>query len=85
MAHGLNANLVRKWRHKTTGDSVPGALARVDKSSGEFVALSVPPQVAAMAPTDIRIELRRGATAMSIHWPLQGGGACAAWLREWLR
>ena len=82
MAHGLNANLVRKWRHKATGDSVPAALTRVNKSSGEFVALALPPQGAEVSSGDIRIELRRGAMAMSIHWPVQGAGECAAWLRE---
>jgi len=82
MAHGLNANLVRKWRHKATGDSVPAALTRVNKSSGEFVALALSPQSAEVSSGDIRIELRRGATAMSIHWPVQCSAECAAWLRE---
>ena len=63
MAHGLNANLVRKWRHTGAGGSVPGALAQVNKNSGEFVALALSPQGGAMPPGDIRIELRRGATA----------------------
>ena len=85
MAHGLNANLVRKWRQASAGGSVPGALSRVNKNSGEFVALALSHESAAVSPGDIRIELRRGATAMSIHWPVQGGGACAAWLREWLK
>ena len=85
MAHGLNANLVRKWRHAGAGGSVPGALEQANKNSGEFVALALSPQGGAMPPGDIRIELRRGATAMSIHWPVQGAGECAAWLREWLK
>ena len=62
MAHGLNANLVRKWRLSAMGGSVPGALAQVNKSSGEFVALAMSPQCGAVSPEDIRIELRRGAT-----------------------
>ena len=85
MAHGLNANLVRKWRHVATGGSVSGALSQVSKNSGEFVALALSSQGAAVSPGDVRIELRRGATTMSIHWPVQGAGECAAWLREWLK
>jgi transposase len=85
MAHGLNANLVRKWRHAALDGSMPAALAQVNRSSGEFVALALSPQGGAMPPSDIRIELRRGATAMSIHWPVQCAGECAAWLREWLK
>jgi transposase len=34
---------------------------------------------------DIRIELRRGATAVNVAWPLVAAGDCAAWLRELLR
>jgi len=64
------------------GDSVPAALTRVNKSSGEFVALALSPQGAEVSSGDIRIELRRGATAMSIHWPVQCSAECAAWLRE---
>jgi len=55
-----------------------------DKVAGAFVALQLPAQPAAAAP-DIRIELRRGATTVSIAWPGAAAGECAAWLREWLR
>ena len=85
MAHGLNANLVRKWRLTGAGGLVPSALAQVNRNSDEFVALALPAQGAAVFSGDIRIELRRGATTMSIHWPVHGAGECAAWLREWLK
>ena len=85
MAYGLNANLVRKWRNAAPGGSEPAALAQVNKNSGEFVALALSNESAAVSPGDIRIELRRGATAMSIHWPVQSSAECAAWLREWLK
>ena len=41
--------------------------------------------VCVVALPDIRIELRRGATTVSIIWPGQAVGECGAWLREWLR
>ena len=85
MAYGLNANLVRKWRNAAPGGSEPAALAQVNKNSGEFVALALSPQGGAMPTSDIRMEVRRGATTMSIHWPVHGAGACAAWLREWFK
>ena len=85
MAYGLNANLVRKWRNAAPGGSEPAALAQVNKNSGEFVALALSNESAAASPDDIRMEVRRGATTMSIHWPVHGAGACAAWLREWLK
>jgi hypothetical protein len=37
------------------------------------------------APVDIQIELRRGATAMKITWPIAAATECAAWMRELLR
>lgn len=85
-AHGLNANLVHRWlrlAQPATGPSA--ALARANDGADAFVALTLPPQPAQPTQPDIRIELRRGATLVNIHWPVQGGGDCAAWLREWLR
>jgi transposase len=82
-AHGLNANLVHAWR-KQERDK----LARQDNvappAAAEFIALPLMPPAPVSLP-DIRIELRRGATTVSITWPSQAGGECAAWLREWLR
>lgn len=85
MAYGLNANLVHKWRRAAAGASASTAVSHVKNNAGEFVALALAPPSAAVSSSDIRIELRRGATTMSIHWPAQGGGDCAAWLRDWLR
>jgi len=84
MAHGLNANLVRKWQHKA-GAAARTQSAAPTRNTGEFVALTLAQPSTPLSPSDIRIELRRGATTMSIHWPILGGGECAAWLREWLR
>lgn len=44
MAHGLNANLVRKWKQATARGSASRALGPGNKDSGEFVALALPPQ-----------------------------------------
>ena len=89
LAHGLNANLVHKWRRAAEAATTRfTALAHTRDCAGAFIALTLPPQpapVVPLAPPDIRIELRRGATIMNIHWPAHGGGDCAAWLREWLR
>jgi transposase len=86
MAHGLNANLVHKWRRLATVVGMPSAaLAHARNTGNEFIAVALAAQGPPVSPCDIRIELRRGATTMSINWPTQAGHECAAWLREWLR
>ena len=86
LSHGLNANLVHKWRRATgVATTRTPALGVTKGCAGEFVAVALPQQSAPVALPDIRIELRRGATTVSIHWPAQSGGDCAAWLCEWLR
>jgi transposase len=81
-AYDLNANLVHKWRRGVA----PPASSRAGHVAGEFIALALPSREAvSAAPTDIRIELRRGATSVAVSWPLAAADQCAAWLRGWLR
>jgi len=85
-SHGLNANLVHKWRRKRRPQAATTeATAIDDKVAGAFVALQLPAPATPQPTPDIRIELRRGATTITIAWPGQAVGECAAWLREWLR
>ncbi len=85
MTHGLNANLVHKWRRASEGAIArPATHALTHEGAGAFIALAMPPQAVAAALADIRIELRRGATAMTITWPSAASADCAAWIRELL-
>jgi len=81
LAHGLNANLVHKWRRQVVGVTVARAPV---KQTDAFIALALPPQPA-HKPSDIRIELRRGATVVNVTWPLSASADCAAWMRELLK
>lgn len=86
LANGLNANLLRKWVAEREGaGSPPPALAPVGSPAEEFVALPLVATPKTAEGSDIRIELRRGAMTVTISWPAQAAGDCAAWLREWLR
>ena len=84
MANGVNANLARRWvlnaerRSGAQLATTPSAVAPIS-----FVPLGLPP--ATPAPGDIRIELRRGATAIQVSWPCAAASECAAWMRELLR
>ena len=116
LAHGLNANLVRKWREgrglKRAGLVAPpapssaiqpvAAPARAARVVGtQFVPivlagtdpakhadLSSTP-VAAQGDPTIHIELRRGPSSLTVHWPASASADCAVWLRElsggWLK
>ena len=81
LEHGLNANLVHKWRHRARGG--PRAKAVVPVS--EFVALPVLPAAGAGLGSDIRISIRRGDMTLDIRWPVADAAACAQWLVESLR
>jgi transposase len=85
-SHSLNANLVHKWRRQRRPPPGTNDAKAVDeKVAGAFVALQLPAPPTAHPAPDIRIELRRGATTISIAWPGQAAGECAAWLGQWLR
>ena len=82
MANGVNANQVRRWIRER-GIEVPTRRMLMSASQPEFVQL--PLASAAPASQDIRIEIRRGNTAIKVDWPVQASDDCAAWLRDWLR
>ena len=91
-AHGLNANLVHKWRRGSARASQPSMsaaklMSAADQAATVFVPLPLPlPAQPPMASTpDIRIELRRGATSIAVTWPAAVAAECAAWMRELLR
>jgi transposase len=92
-SHDLNANLVHKWRrrreqrkHKDKTNSAAQPSAQAHDAGAAFIELRLPaPPPSPAAMPDIRIELRRGATSVNMVWPGASAGACAAWLREWLR
>ena len=82
-SHGLNANMVHAWRRQQRVASAPQDTSTAAPAP-QFIALPLPPSAAGALP-DIRIELRRGATSVSVIWPGQAASECGAWLREWLR
>lgn len=87
LANGLNANMLRKWvAESDAGGSVPGSLgSKAGPGSAAFVPLALPAPQESAPSSDIRVEVRRGATVVSISWPAASASACAAWLRDFLR
>lgn len=81
LEHGLNANLVHRWRRIAEGREAGRLTVR---PVSEFIALPIEAPTAA-APAEIRIELRRGAMSVSVTWPASAAAECAHWVRELLR
>ena len=90
MSHGVNANVVHGWRklaRERNGIAlVPPSpttlLAQTAASLPQFMPVSMAKTPSPPAPVDIQIELRRGAAAMKITWPITAAAECAAWMRE---
>lgn len=92
MAHGVNANLLRRWvrdaEMKPAAGPALGAPAhqiRAPEHKSVFVPVRLPTPGAPAALADIRIELQRGPMAVTVTWPASAASECAAWLRELLR
>ena len=83
--HGLNANVVHRWRVDERNAVMPA----MQRPRSGFVAVNIIPETRAtpepLPPPDIRVEVIRANATIVVKWPLEGAGACAAWLREWLR
>ena len=79
LAHGLKANLVHKWRRRAGGGH---SVATPEVTT--FIPVTMTPAAPAVVDA-IRIELRRGALAVNVSWPLATSAQCASWLRELLK
>lgn len=89
MANGVNANLLRRWvrqaelgRSEARPDALVATGSPLSAPTPSFVPMQLP---AKSVLADIRIELRRGATSVTVTWPTDAAAECAAWMRELLR
>src|SRR5947209_4409641 len=65
MAHGINANVVHRWRQLARTSAVA-----IKPRNAEFLAVTLPAEPASIQSRDIQIQLRRGTTAMTVTWPV---------------
>jgi transposase len=87
LARGLNANLLRRWVLQgergtllvPTRSTAPSAAA---ENPGGFVPVALS---SSATEATIRIELRRGASTVSVQWPASAARECALLLRELMR
>ncbi|WP_376752787.1 transposase [Diaphorobacter nitroreducens] len=95
MSLGINANLLRRWvrdseiqprRHEPS--NAPKTLPEAAPSSvvSGFVPVQLPaPAEPPAPPSDIRMEVRRGAVHVVVTWPATLASQCGGWLRDLLR
>src|SRR5882724_135628 len=77
MSHGINDNVVHRWRQLVReGRPVVAPAPR-----SEFVPVALTTAGPSASGSDIRVEIRRGVTAITVSWPLSAAAECAAWLR----
>ena len=88
LSRGVNANLLRRWVREAevrATTMAPMIEARPETAPASAPAAFVPLQLPAPTAKDIRVELRRGPTTISVIWPAENAGECALWIRELLR
>jgi transposase len=82
LARGINANLLRRWVREAEVRPAT-ALTRSAPLASAFVPVRLPDPVALAG--EIRIDVRRGATTITVAWPMAAAAECASWMRELLR
>lgn len=88
MRNGLNANVIYRWLREEPQKTQTRLVTPTQASQvTSFLPVQLPQPVAkpVTASAEIRMELRRGGSSVTVNWPLQCSAECAAWLRDWLR
>jgi transposase len=78
----INANLLRRWVAAREAKDVVAGSAGASANVAEFVPV---PLIASAPAQEIVVELRRGATAITMRWPVSAARDCAQWLQGWLQ
>jgi transposase len=90
MSRSLNANLLRRWVVEAEradevprGQPQPKALPSPSIEAQRFIPVALEKPM--HADPRIRIEVRRGATAVIVEWPSAAARECAEWLSGFLK
>ena len=81
LAHGVNANLLRRWiKQYPAAANIP-----LVPAPAKLVPVQVESPVASSSDGEIHFDIHRGATRIHIRWPIGGAEACAQLLGGWLK
>ena len=85
MANGINANIVHRWLNEAKNAALLAQAKAFIPVTLERLA-SAPVDAAVVAPVaDIRVDIRRGNSVITVSWPTAEAATCTAWLKEWLQ
>ena len=72
-AHGMNANVLHRWLKEQTHTG--------HQELPTFIAVTLPTPITAPQPVaqEIKVEVRRGALALTITWPMSAASEFAHW------
>lgn len=90
MSHGINDNVVHRWRQLARRQgamqhATPSTPTASPAHQAEFVPLALPAPQAVEAPTEVRLDIKRGAVTVGIAWPEKALGDLAGFVRELLK
>lgn len=80
LAHGVNANLLRRWIKQFSG--VPPSLALT--APAKLVPVKVDLPADATVSDAIEISIQKNNARISIRWPGSQAKACSQWLTDFL-
>lgn len=80
-AHGVNANLLRRWMKQYPVD----AKFPLTPAPAKLVPIQI--ETTSTSPTgqEIQFDIQRGTTRIHIRWPMTSAEACALLLGAWLK
>ena len=80
-AHGVNANLLRRWMKQYPADSKPPLAPAPTK----LVPIQIETDNTSPSNGEIHFDIQRGATRIHIRWPMAGAEACVHLFDAWLK
>jgi transposase len=89
MSHGINANVVHRWRQLARQQgSARQAAPRAQPSAEQpvsFVPLALPAPDGLQGKTEVRLDIKRGAVTVGVAWPEKALGELVGFVRELLK
>lgn len=82
LAHGVNANLLRRWIKQFRNDGLP---VPVEKPVNTMIPISVSPADESAGSRNIEISLARNGSKAEIRWPVEEAESLGRWLSNWLK